>query len=107
MRQTEGAGNQDSGFLLGQNISNYQVIRKIGSGGMGEVYLAEDLRLKRRVAIKQLFGDLPGDLNGRKLRLEARSAARLNHPGIAMIYDLLDVGNQSYIVMEFVEGETL
>ncbi len=74
---------------------------------MGEVYLAEDLRLRRRVAIKQLFGDGDADVNGRKLRLEARAAARLNHPGIAMIYDLLEVENRWHIVMEFVEGETL
>jgi serine/threonine protein kinase len=107
MSPTEGEREQKSGSILGRNLQNYKVIRKVGSGGMGEVYLAEDLRLRRQVAIKQVSGDGSADVNGKKLRLEARAAARLNHPGIAMIYDLLEVEGRWHIVMEFVEGETL
>jgi len=107
MPSTEGVEDPESGSLLGRNIPNYKVIRKIGSGGMGEVYLAEDLRLKRQVAIKQLFGNASLDVKSDNIRWEARAAAQLNHPGIATVYDLLQVGVHWYIVMEFVQGETL
>jgi serine/threonine protein kinase/Flp pilus assembly protein TadD len=92
--------------LIGRRLLNYQVIEKLGAGGMGEVYLAEDLRLGRRVAVKRVHYKA-GDPDGRMLMLEARAVARLNHPGIAMIYDVFEVDNRGHIVMEFVSGESL
>jgi eukaryotic-like serine/threonine-protein kinase len=83
------------------------VLEKIGAGGMGEVYLAHDTRLNRQVALKALTGSEPaGDIR-RRLRREAQAAARLNHPGIAAIHDVLDDGDRCYIVMEYVQGRSL
>jgi hypothetical protein len=107
MPTTMGAGNPETGSLLGTQHSELQSNSKNGSGGMGEVYLAEDLRLKRHVAIKQLFGNATPKCEFQNIRWEARAAAQLNHPGIATVYDLLEVGAHWYIVMEFVQGETL
>jgi tetratricopeptide (TPR) repeat protein len=84
------------------------VLRKLGAGGMGEVYLAEDERLGRRVALKCPSDDWLQSPDAReRLHREARAAARLNDPRIASVYDVLDVGGRPYIVLEHVEGETL
>jgi serine/threonine protein kinase/tetratricopeptide (TPR) repeat protein len=93
--------------LVGRRLLNYQVIERLGAGGMGEVYLAEDLRLGRRVAVKRVHQSLENDPHGTRLMLEARAVARLNHPGIAMIYDVFEVDNRGHIVMEFVRGQNL
>ena len=81
-------------------------MRPLGAGGMGRVFLAEDTRLHRRVALKVLQSE-PGADTTRNILREARAAARLNHPGIAAVHDVLEEGGYSYIVMEYVEGDTL
>lgn len=91
-----------------QLLSRYEVLGTLGQGGMGEVLKARDLQLKRVVAIKRL---LPGSLGGEEARArflrEARLAAQLNHPNIATIYDIFDSDGEAFIVMEYVEGDTI
>jgi serine/threonine protein kinase len=91
-----------------QTIAHYRVLERIGSGGMGEVYKAEDLKLGRRVALKLLPNDSLAD-EPSKLTLvdEAHRAASLNHPNIATIYELVETERQTCIAMEYVEGESL
>ncbi len=95
-------------FDAGQMIAHYKIICKIGSGGMGEVYLAEDVRLGRRVALKILSEQFVKD-NYRlhRFRQEARAASALNHPNIITIHDIGDADAVSFITTEFIEGETL
>ena len=86
----------------------YHIERHIGSGGMGEVYLAHDSALGRRVAVKLLPPDVEADPIAReRLRREARAAAALDHPFICKIHEVGESSGQSYIVMEYVDGETL
>lgn len=94
--------------VAGQSIGPYRVLRRIGAGGMGEVFLAEDDRLGRRVALKSPFDQWLETADARaRLHREARAAARLSHPNIASVYDVLDEGGRPYIVMEHVDGESL
>ena len=94
--------------MIGSSVGPYLVVQEIGSGAMGEVYLATDERLGRKVALKSLRGrDLASPATRKRLLHEARTAARLNHPNIAAIYDVIDARERSCIVMEYVEGETL
>jgi serine/threonine-protein kinase len=80
----------------------------LGSGGMGEVFLAEDTRLKRQVAVKLLPASIEGDAAAReRLRREAFAAAPLDHPFICKVYEIGDAEGRIFIVMEYVEGETL
>src|SRR5437899_1995187 len=89
-------------------LGRYEIRSKIGEGGMGQVYLAEDATLKRRVAIKLLPPASIGQEQASKLLLrEARAAATLDHPNICSIHEVGDEGNQTFIVMQYVEGETL
>jgi TolB-like protein/tRNA A-37 threonylcarbamoyl transferase component Bud32 len=89
-------------------ISHYRVVRKIGAGGMGEVYLAEDTQLGRRVAIKLLRPETVSDEHARKrLVREARAAATLDHPNICSIYEVGEADDRSFIAMQYIEGETL
>ncbi|HXU40151.1 MAG TPA: tetratricopeptide repeat protein [Blastocatellia bacterium] len=89
-------------------ISHYRIVKKLGAGGMGEVYLAEDTKLGRKVAIKSLLPESIGDGQARaRLLREARAAARLDHPNICAIHEVVDAEDSSYIVMQYVEGETL
>src|SRR5258706_2958621 len=89
-------------------IGPYQVLKPLGAGGMGEVFLAYDERLDRNVAIKRIRSDAGATPERReRFRREARVAARLNHPAIVQIYDVLTEGDVSYIVMENVEGTNL
>jgi serine/threonine-protein kinase len=94
--------------VIGQRVGPYAVLRRLGGGGMGEVYLAEDTRLGRQVALKrpsEAWLSMPDARE--RLHREASAAGRLTHPNIAAIYDVLDVDSQPYIVMEYVEGESL
>ncbi len=94
--------------MIGQQVGPYAVIERLGGGGMGEVYLAEDTRLGRRVALKRPSEAFLSAPNAReRLHREASAAGRLTHPNIAAVYDVLDVDSYPYIVMEYVEGETL
>jgi serine/threonine protein kinase/cytochrome c-type biogenesis protein CcmH/NrfG len=89
-------------------ISHYRIVRELGAGGMGEVYLAEDARLGRNVAIKVLPSHLTRDHERlRRFEREARAASALNHPNIVTIYDVGQSGDEPFIVTEFIEGETL
>ena len=93
---------------IGKMISHYRILSRLGAGGMGEVYLAEDSRLDRKVAIKFLSAESASD-EGAKKRLirEARAAAKLDHPNICAIYEVGEADGQTFIVMQYVEGETL
>jgi serine/threonine protein kinase len=94
--------------VIGQTISHYLVIGKLGSGGMGEVYLAEDQQLSRKVAIKFLPANVATDERARqRLLREARTAATLDHPNICAIYEVGQDVSHSFIVLQYIEGETL
>ena len=94
--------------LVNQTISHYKIVSKIGAGGMGEVYLAEDTRLHRKVALKILPADLASNKDRmRRFIQEAQAAAALNHPNIATIHEIGESDGVNFIAMEFVEGVTL
>jgi serine/threonine protein kinase len=89
-------------------ISHYRIISKVGEGGMGEVYLAQDTRLDRKVAIKSLLPKSLEDEEARaRLVREARIVAKFDHPNICTVHGQVEEGNQTFIIMQYVEGETL
>src|SRR6185295_8762354 len=94
--------------MIGQTVAHYKILEQIGSGGMGDVYLAEDTTLDRKVALKILPPDLTGDTDRRaRFTREAKALAALNHPNIVTVHSVEEAGGVHFITMELVKGQTI
>src|ERR1700681_988824 len=95
-------------IAAGTHLGRYEIRKKIGEGGMGEVYLAEDTRLHRKVAVKILPAEVASNQDRmRRFGQEATAAAALNHPNICHIYEIDEIDGLHFIAMEFIDGQTL
>src|SRR6266850_10421 len=98
----------ESQSIVGSDLGPYRVTGRLGAGGMGEVYLAEDTRLGRKVALKLLLAHFTRDEERvRRVQQEARAASALNHPNILTIYEIGEIRSRHFMVTELIEGETL
>ena len=101
-------GSRDEDSMIGQRVGFYRILSCLGRGGMGTVYLAEDLRLNRKVALKFISTEFISDgWAKRQLIREAQAVAMLDHPNICAVYGFEETDDYSFIVMQFIDGETL
>jgi serine/threonine protein kinase len=103
-----GEGAEEAAIRVGQSISHYRIVAPLGAGAMGEVYLAQDAQLGRKVALKLLPGSFTEDVSRlRRFEQEARVASALNHPNIVTVHEIGHAGSAHFIVTEFIDGVTL
>ncbi len=106
--EDEGKARLNSALTKGSLVGHYRIIEKIGAGGMGEVYLAEDTELRRKVALKFLPQHLCQDADClARFKREAQAAAKLNHPNIITIHEVSEFNGRPFFAMEYIEGESL